>query len=173
METWDDERIKTLIEDLASRDILILQRARESLVALGKTAVPTLLQAAHDSNDQVRWEAMRVLGEIHDLATAPALVQALTDENFVVRWIASEALASMGRQALIPLLYELVERPDDVWLRRGVHRVLGTLSRGDLTKLLNPVIKVLEDIEPSLQVPIAAINALHGLETELETLIEE
>ena len=164
LQTLGDERIRTLVRELASRDVLTMQRARESLITLGKTALPELLQAANDPNDQVRWEAIRVLGEIRDSSTAPALVEALTDQNFVVRWIASEALASMGRRALIPLLRKLVEHPESVWLRRGTHRVLRVESRGELAKILDPVVRALEGIQPTLQVPFAAINALHELQ---------
>ncbi len=160
------ERITTLIDELASHDVLKLQHARESLVAVGKPAVPALLHAMQDPNDQVRWEAVRVLSEIRDPTSASALVQALTDQNFVVRWLASEALTSLGRWALTPLLNALIERPDSVWLRRGAHRVLRVQSRGPLSKVLDPVIKALEDIEPTLEVPIAATKALHGLEKE-------
>ncbi len=173
METQDNETIELRVSELASRDVLIVQRARESLVAYGGSAVSALLRALNHENDQIRWEAARVLSEIRDPATAPALVKALTDQNFVVRWIASEAIDRLGHAGLVPLLNALEVRPESVWLRRGAHRILRVQARGKLGEILDPVMKALEGIEPTLEVPIACVNALHALAEESETRAKE
>jgi len=56
-----------LTELLASEDGMIRQKARKTLVALGKPAVPSLVQALQSSRvDQARWEAAKALAAIGD-----------------------------------------------------------------------------------------------------------
>ncbi len=172
METLDNENIELRIRELASRDVLIVQQARESLTGCGRPAVPALLRALNDEDDQIRWEAARVLGEIGDPATAPALVKTLTDQNFVVRWIASEAIDALGHTGVVPLLNALETQPDSLWLRRGAHRILRVQARGKLGEILDPVMKALEGMEPVLEVPIACVNALHALTQEPQILAD-
>ena len=173
METLDNETIELRVRELASRDGLIVQHARASLAGYGRSAVPALLRALNDENDQSRWEAARVLGEIRDPATAPALVKVLTDQNFVVRWIASEAVDALGHSGVVPLLNALETQPDSTWLRRGAYRILGAQTGGNLNETLDPVMKALEGINPMLEVPIACVNTLHALIEEPQVLADE
>ena len=166
METLTSEKIGACIGELTSQDVLTVQQAHESLVGYGRSAVPALLRALDSKNEQTRWEAARVLGEIGDPIAAPALVKALTDQNFVVRWISSEALVQLGHGGLAPLLSALENHSESVWLRRGAHRVLRVLATGKMAKSLDAVMNALESIEPTLDVPIACANALHRLAAE-------
>lgn len=164
--TKDDDTIESAVGDLASRDSLLVQRARECLPAPGKSAVPRLLQALTGADDQVRWEAARALAEMHDPLAVPALVQALENDNFVVRWSASQALSATGRRGLAPLLQALVTHSDSAWLRQGAHHVLHDLARGKLKAILSPVLKALDGVEPALSVPVAAAQAMATLADE-------
>jgi hypothetical protein len=94
-----------------------------------------------------------------------ALVKALEDKMFDVRWLAAEGLISIGREALVPLLRELIEHPDSFWLREGVHHVLHDIYQGD-HKTLRPVLVALESFEPSVEAPLAAEVALKALSRE-------
>jgi ABC-type molybdenum transport system ATPase subunit/photorepair protein PhrA len=160
------ENIKSLVADLGSQDGQVRVRARKSLVAIGGQAVKPLVKALASKKEWVRWEAAKTLGQIGDPAAVQALVKALEDKMFDVRWLAAEGLISTGREALVPLLRALIENPDSLWLKEGVHHVLHDLDKGDLTELLQPVIIALEGFEPSVEAPLIA-------ETALKTLIKE
>jgi HEAT repeat protein len=148
--------LEAFIANLASRDDAKRVKARHSLVAMGKAAVPSLIEALKNSNTLMRWEAAKALGEIGDPGTAPALVKALEDEEFDVRWLAAEALIKMNINALRPLLQALENRGDSVMLQEGAHHVFHDLAKGALRKYLAPVLAALERLEPGDQVPWVA-----------------
>ena len=104
--------IKNLIAALSSFNDLTRVKSRKELVAIGKPAVRSLIEALKDSNHMVRWEATKALGEIGDMEAALALVEALEDEEFEVRWRAAEALIRMNRKGLRPLLHTLIQHAD-------------------------------------------------------------
>ena len=155
--------INSLIADLASDDGVLRVSARRSLVAMGRLAVDPLVKALADSNQWVRWEAAKALGQIGDPTATQALVSALEDKMFDVRWLAAEGLIAIGREALGPLLQALMEHSDSSWMREGVHHVFHDLARGSVEEILRPVLAALQDIEPSIEVPFVAKTALGKL----------
>ncbi len=160
----DPTAVESLISALRSHDGMERQRARQSLVAIGEAAVALLTEATTDPNRQVRWEAVKALGEIGDPAAAPALVAALEDEESGVRWLAAEGLIALERDGLVSLLQALEERSQSVWLREGAHHVLHELTADDLRDVMAPVLAALENIEPILEVPVVARAARKALE---------
>jgi HEAT repeat protein len=148
--------VKDLIANLSSHDDSKRVKARHSLVALGKAAIPSLIEALENRRTLVRWEAAKALGEIGDPGTAPALVKALEDEEFDVRWLAAEALIKMNINGLKPLLEALETRGDSVLLQEGAHHVFHDLAKGALRKYLTPVLAALERLEPGEEVPWVA-----------------
>jgi HEAT repeat protein len=154
------EEVNTSLEgfvaNLASHNDAKRVKARHSLVALGKAAVPSLIEALRNSNTLMRWEAAKALGEIGDPGSAPALVKALEDEEFDVRWLAAEGLIKMNVNALRPLLQALENRGDSVFLQEGAHHVFHDLAKGALRKFLAPVLAALERLEPGDEVPWVA-----------------
>jgi len=164
--TVDSKAIPALIGVLSGNDGLARQEARESLVDIGRPAVAPLTEAlaAPDSNYRLRWEAAKALSQLEDPEAAPVLVNALEDESFGVRWLAAEGLISLGQDALAPLLEALVQCSDSAVLREGAHHVLRMLNESDLhSQLVAPVLAALEDVEPIVQVPVAAHTALDVL----------
>jgi HEAT repeat protein len=147
---------KTLVADLASHNDSVRVKARHSLVAMGKAAVPLLTQALKGENSLTKWEAAKALGEIGDPSTASTLVEALEDEEFDVRWLAAEGLSKMNIKALKPLLQALEKRADSFFLQEGAHHVLHDLAKGPLRKFLAPVLAALEGLEPGEEVPWVA-----------------
>ena len=140
--------METLINTLSSHKDKAREGARHTLVAMGKAAVPSLIEALKNKNTLMRWEAAKALGEIGDPETAPVLVKALEDEEFDVRWLAAEGLIKMNIKALKPLLEALEHRGDSVLLREGAHHVFHDLAKGGLRKFLVPVLAALEALEP-------------------------
>jgi sporulation protein YlmC with PRC-barrel domain len=156
------ESISSMIADLARDVPLVRVSARESLVAIGGPAVPALVEALGNPNRHLRWEAAKALSQIGDPAAAEALVKALEDELFGIRWLAAEGLIAVGREGLKPLLRALIQRSDSDWLRQGAHHVLHELARTGLEEV-RPVLAALEDIEPSIDVPLVARTTLDAL----------
>ena len=156
--------VEGLIAALSSEDDAKRVKARHSLVAMGKAAVPLLAEALKKGDGLVRWEAAKALGEIGVSEAAPPLVKALEDEEFDVRWLAAIGLIGMNIKGLKPLLHALMEQGDSVFLREGAHHVIHDLAKGGLRKYLAPVLAALENVEPAISVPQAAFHALEMLE---------
>ncbi len=158
--------IETLINTLSSLKDKAREGARHTLVAMGKAAVPSLIEALRNKNALMRWEAAKALDEIGDPETAPVLVEALEDDDFDVRWLAAEGLIKMNIKGLKPLLEALEHRGDSVLLREGAHHVFHDLAKGGLRKFLVPVLAALEALEPGEEVPWVARHEL-GVEVPL------
>jgi hypothetical protein len=134
--------------------------------------VPALLKSLQSPSKHVRWEAAKALGEIADPGAAPALVSALEDEKGAVRWLAATALINLGHAALVPLLRGLEGSSDSIWFRDGAHHVLHTLIKDGVADEAIPVLEALEDIEPSVEAPVAAYHVLQDLRGWGETSAE-
>ncbi len=161
------ERIDSLILGLDQEDGLARADAREALVAIGEPAVDALVGVLASPKIHVRWEAARALAEIADSRAAPALVHVLlTEPAFDVRWLAAEGLAAIGDGGLEPLLQALEDHSDSVWLRQGALVVLAALSKRGWREELRGVVAALMDVEPTLEVPLAARVALDNLTAE-------
>ncbi|MBI4287546.1 MAG: HEAT repeat domain-containing protein [Chloroflexi bacterium] len=156
--------IDALIADLACADVVRCQKARQSLINIGKPGVSALVKALTNFNAKVRWEAARALGEIGDPSALPAMAGSLEDESADVRWAVAQALASIGRPAPASVLRELSTRPDSVWLREGAGHAIHEISKsGALDQILKPVLSALRGFQPSIEVATAAWTALGEL----------
>ena len=158
--------LESLIPALSSEDDAKRVKARHSLVAMGRAAVPSLTEVLKNGTGLARWEAAKALGEIGVPEAAPSLVEALKDEEFDVRWLAAIGLIGMNIKGLKPLLHALMEQGDSVLMREGAHHVIHDLTKGGLRKYLAPVLAALENVEPAMSVPQAAFHALEMLEKE-------
>lgn len=149
---------------LSSEDYAAVQAARRALVAMGGQAIEPLWAARAQADDRLRWEITRTLVEIRDPRTADRLVQILIDDpDPGIRWLAAEGLAGIGEASLRPLLEALVHHSDSAWLRQGAHHVLKALATGSREPFLRPVLQALESLEPVLQAPVVAYQALVSL----------
>ena len=159
-----NENILSLIKQLESKDGYRRELVREALVAIGKPAVPMLIELLMHRKSIVRWEACKTLGEIKHPAAAPALVTVLEDENIDVQWAAAEALIALESNALVPLLTALVFRFDSPYLKQGAIHILRALKREHLLnqKLLE-VLNTLKVFGPRIAIPIAAQQALNSI----------
>ena len=155
------EGIEELIAKLRTKDGAIRERARRSLVTLGKPAVLSLIGLLSEKNEHMRWEACKALGSIKDPMAADALVEALSDRSMEIRWLAAEGLIALGRNSVIPLLKALRFHFDSLFLLQGAHHVLYALQR---QRLLDPstlaVLDTLRRLGPRVAVAVAAQKAL-------------
>ena len=152
--------LESLIDTLASRDGMARQKARKSLVAMGKPATPTLIRALRNSKvDQVRWEAAKALGAIGDVKAIPSLVKALEDRDDVA-WLAAEALENLKKAAWPAIFRQLIRRgAHSALLRQGAHHVLRNQREEGFNDLLAILVKALE-VET---VPVMTIMAAHDI----------
>ena len=162
----DTETIEALTGDLGTADGLVRVRARQALVAIGGRSVACLTDALKSKKAVQRWEAAKALGQIGDPSAIGALIRALEDEFFDVRWLAGEGLIAIGRRVIPPLVRDLVERRDSLWLMEGAHHVLHGFKGAHSDPALGPVIRALEGPEPSVELPAAAENSLKLLEAK-------
>ena len=159
-----EDRIPSLVADLARPNPAVRTKARKALVALGKLTVPSLIPLLSNRKPHVRWEAAKALCGIADPIAAFALVNALDDRDGDVRWLAAEGLAALGRDALEPLLAALLQRSQSLWFCEGAHRLCHTLiKRKRLGPILRPLLAALKESEPEVAVPPAAYIALSRL----------
>jgi HEAT repeat protein len=164
IEDTREPRIRSLLDNLASRDPVVREKARWSLVVVGKPAVPSLIPLLSHRKVHIRWETAKTLCDIADPIAAIALVNALDDSEGDVRWLAAEGLAALGCDGLQPLLAALLERAQSTWFCEGAHHVCHALAnKKKLGTILRPVLAALEHAEPAIGVPLAAYIALSKL----------
>src|SRR5664279_4478982 len=160
-----ESRISSLVADLASPDPVVRTKARESLVAIGKLTVPSLIRLLSHRKQRVRWEAAKALCSIADPLAASALVNAMDDRDGDVRWLAAEGVVALGRDGLKPLLAALLERAKSSCMCEGAHHICHTLvKRKKLGPILRPLLAALRESEPEVAVPSAAYAALSKLQ---------
>jgi hypothetical protein len=162
--------LESLIDTLANRDGMARRKARKSLVAMGKSAVPSLIQALRNSYvDQVRWEAAKAIGAIGDATATPFLVKALEDQDPDVAWLAAEALQKFKKAAWPALLRTLITQPTySDSLRQGVHHVLRNQREEGFNDLLPLLLKALETKTVPEMTPAAAYNILERINARAE-----
>lgn len=158
--------IKSLIAELESEDGIVRVRARKSLVDIGHDAVESVVEKLTSKQEWLRWEAAKTLAQIGDPSATQALIGALHDKMYDVRWLAAEGLIHIGEKVVQPLLEAVIKQPDSLWTREGAHHVLHDLpSSSSLREQLKPVLRALEDVQPSLEVGVAANAALNKLKS--------
>jgi HEAT repeat protein len=157
--------IELLLAALGDKDYHHRREARRRLVEIGTPAVVPLVESLDNTNDDMRWEVTKTLGEIGDPATIPGLLKALEDDNFGVRWLATEGLIQLRRAALAPLFRLLIAHSDELWLREAAHHVLRVLGTRGFHEQVAPVLDAMTG-EPAVEVPLASRAALDALEAQ-------
>jgi hypothetical protein len=162
--------LESLINTLASRDGMARQRARKSLVAMGKPATPSLIRTLRNSPvDQVRWEAAKALGAMGDTRAVPSLVKALEDNDPDVAWLAAEALQSFKKAAWPVLFRALIKRgAHSALLRQGAHHVLRNQREAGFNDLLALLLKALEVGTVPERTTVAASDLLERMNARAE-----
>jgi len=159
-----NEEIKTYLEELDDKNIKIRNQARQHILIMGEEAVSELINQLKTDKESCRWEAAKLLGEIHDENAITALVEALVDDSINVHWAATEALIKFGRQAILPLLEGITRHFDSMRFRQGAYHVLHMLEGFHrLDPAVQEVLDALRSIEPSVSAPWAAERAIEKI----------
>ena len=124
--------IPELTKDLLSKNFILRKKAREELVEIGEPSLDFLMELGTSKDEKVRWEAIITIVQIGSNNTLDVLLNALKDDEFSIRWLAAEGLINLGKFVVVPLLQELLNKPDSVFLRRGAHHVLHELRKSGI-----------------------------------------
>ena len=158
------DKITKLIAVLGEKDGLKRREARFELEKIGRITTPYLIEALHNKDHTIRWEAAKALGTIKDPEAGPALVEALMDESFEVQWLAAEALIALKEQAIVSILRALVSNYESEYIRQGAHHVLHALERENrLDDYSLEALDEVRDIGPKEPYPLKAKRALDKL----------
>lgn len=156
---------ETWIEQLGSEEGGTRQRARKSLVALGRTAVPSLIRTLRESSSaHARWGAAKALGEIGDARAIPELVAALDDVDSDVAWLAADGLRRFKRAAWPTLLHRLIrDGSHSILLRQRALWVFRDPSAEECDELLAALVDALRSYTVSETAAITAYEVLHHM----------
>lgn len=92
----DETAIKPLIRALSDADSMVSGLACSALIAVGKPAVPFLIESLENIAQSARINAIRALAEIADHSAIPTLMAALEDDSILVQHWAEEGLERLG-----------------------------------------------------------------------------
>lgn len=92
----DSRAIPQLINTLNSSDRLLARLAGDALIAVGKDAVPALIEVAEGNSQPARLEAVRVLSMIGDSRAIPVLFKVLDEDSAIMGHWAAQGLEKMG-----------------------------------------------------------------------------
>ena len=163
-----DTSLDSLMALLDSKDVMVRQKARISLVAMGKRSVSALSRVLqHSSSAHARWASAKALSEICDVGSIPALIGALEDTDSDVAWLAALALQKMKKEAWRLLLQKLIDKGEDsVRLRRGVYHVFTNQHDTGFNDLLGELRDSLEDTAPPESWSLIAEKILKRIRSE-------
>jgi HEAT repeat protein len=92
----DSKAIPQLIDALSSSDRLLARLAGDALIAVGKDAVPTLIEIAEGKSQPARLEAIRGLSLIGDNRAIPVLFTVEDEDSAIIGYYAAQGLERMG-----------------------------------------------------------------------------
>jgi len=123
-------------DDTEKAYFLIAKKAWKLLVELGEPAVEPLVQAL--KYEDLRTEAIRVLGEIGHAKAIETLIQLLSNQDPYTHSEAVRALVRIGE----PAVEHLIQALRDMDLREGA---IGVLEEIGSARAVEPLIRILKD----------------------------
>jgi len=91
-----EEAAPALVKALNDEDGMVASLAVNALTAIGKSAVPVLLEAYPNASPRARIQMMRVLAEIGDHRAIPVMLKATEEDSALLNYWAKEALERLG-----------------------------------------------------------------------------
>jgi HEAT repeat protein len=117
-----DERVlDPLMQQLRNEEFK--EYATNALVEVGQPAVPRLIEALKDKDDNVRKQAVLALGRIKQPEAVDSLIGMLADKDWYTRLTAAAALEAIGDERGRDAIKPLMKDPDMV-VRMRVERIL-------------------------------------------------
>lgn len=150
--------LKPLIEALGEPEWNIRAGAKESLVTMGKKAVPALIKALQkDTDPAICVGAAETLGEIRDPRVTGALIDAVTRNPWPqVRGKSAEVLAKRKERRAIKPLVVAYRKPGENWhVRYDVLNALVVIAGKEEVRKLIP--DLFEEKDPEIREAIASL----------------
>lgn len=118
-------------KDLADNAWKVRIEVEHELIALGKSAVPKLIETCRDSNQHVRLLAAYVLGCLNDRSAIPALMQIVSSDSYApARLAAVEALGRLGAKEALSLVQAATEDKSS-YVRNAAAWALPRVMKGE------------------------------------------
>jgi HEAT repeat protein len=90
------DAIPDLVDLLEVQDPILARLAAAALIAMGREAVPVLLEVAQNGSHKARLEAIRSLASIGDERAIPTLYAAYREGSAIMEYWANEGLEKLG-----------------------------------------------------------------------------
>ncbi|MCF3648276.1 PVC-type heme-binding CxxCH protein [Synoicihabitans lomoniglobus] len=128
------------------------------LQRVAPTALSTLAAALTDNDNEVRAQAAKVAGDLHQSTQYDALIAALRDSSPRVRFFAAQSLGKLDQSAAAPALLDLLRRNNnaDLYIRHAATHALVQLD--------NRAALVAAEKDPSAAVRLGVILAYRHLD---------
>ena len=124
------ETIPLLVERFLDPSWVVRHESCKSVIACGVPAVPALLSALGSVEEDVRYWALRALGDIKPAGIFPEIVKLLRDRSWTIRKTASDVLSTFGEEALMELTNLATEGDSEVryWVLQALGRIGSNIS---------------------------------------------
>lgn len=109
--TGDD--IRKMLDQIGSTSVAVRMRAIDGLIAVGKPAVPYLVQEMDSPTASVRERLLYILGAIGDMTAMRTAVTHLNDPSGRVRVQAQNTMVNLATKAHAPFLHNLIRESTD------------------------------------------------------------
>ncbi len=153
------DAFSALIADLGSNDRGRSQHAKEELLAQGKKAVPQLIAALDDPDENKKAAVVIILGQLKAAEAVPRLIEELKSENVPVRLMSAFALGMSGDSRALPHLVAMLGPGNDRDARGAALVALGYLKNKDAIPQVKAALA-----DPEQYTRILAATALGALE---------
>ena len=157
----DPVAIPYIIEKFIDSAWVVRKSASKAIVVFEQLAVQPLLKVLTSENEDMKYWALRALGEIKPKGITPVLIQRFKDTSWTIRNTTAEVLSEYGEDVLLDLT-TLVKESDDLEVRYWIIRAIGKIHSSSSLMLLY---ELLED--PSESIRDATQKALSNYGTAI------
>ncbi|OQB50329.1 MAG: putative lyase [bacterium ADurb.Bin157] len=127
----DTESIPNLIERFMDPAWVVRKHAARAVTAFAHKAVPFLIKSLKSEEEDVRYWALRSLGDLKPIGIFPVLVKLFTDRSWTIRKTTSDVLSEYGEDALMELTAlaaDSIESETKYWVLRSLGKIKSKIS---------------------------------------------
>jgi HEAT repeat protein len=135
--------IPPLINALTMDRDKLHREARRTLVRMGKKAEKAWIKLLKHSDNHIRWEAARGLGDTGDARAARILTEGLLDRNYAVRWATADVLARLGECVIPTILRFISQEMLNQQSRQAAYHALHGIRSKQAQSRLEPLLEAL------------------------------
>ncbi len=149
-----------IIERFLDPAWVVRKHACRAIIKFGNMAVPNLLQALNSAEEDVRYWALRAIGDIKPNGVYTHLVRLFKDRSWTIRKTTSDVLGNYGENALMELSTLAADSSDSetrYWVLRSLGKIKSSIS-------LPLLFKALEDASESIRDAAQKALANYGSE---------